>query len=55
MMQNNGGDGTSEREVGSGTQEAHCQTVTGGGERHPGNHRELKIHKNPPRGLNSLG
>ena len=29
MMQNNGGDGTSEREVGSGTQEAHCQTVTG--------------------------
>ena len=27
MMQNNGGDGTSEREVGSGTQEAHYQTV----------------------------
>ena len=29
MMQNNGGDGTSEREVGSGILEAHCQTVTG--------------------------
>jgi hypothetical protein len=47
MLQNNNGEGgASER----------CQTATGEvGSGHPGKHRELTSHKNPPWGLGSLG
>ena len=55
MMQNNGGDGTSEREVGSGTLEAHCQTVTGRWGAAPREPQGIKNPQKSPSGVKFPG